>query len=312
MKNYLKLIVILCVTSMVIYSCSHEAGEDIPTNTNEGTLTYASAQEFLADNAPKPEVLSLDATTGGLLTTKNGITFMFGPNSFSLNNAAVTGNVDIEILEVSTPMDMMLTGATTSSSTFALESGGMFKIEAKQNGQDLQLTNGARYQVTIPAPTGLDGQMRVFQGVEEENIVRWEERDSNFWRTDSSQKGYVLDLDFLKWCNLDKYMDQPNQTKVRVKLPDGYTNTNTSVFMVFKTNMVTPLFGDKVNEEFNTGSYTAPIDMDVKFVVIAVKDKKMYYAIVDSKLVKDHLETINNLTEVSEDDLKKILEGLKP
>ena len=120
-----------------------------------------------------------------------------------------------------------------------------------------------------------------------------------------------MELDFLNWCNLDKYRDEPNQTMVRVKLPDGYTNTNSSVYMVFKKNMVTYLFGDPTNKEFNTGGYTAPMDMDVKFVIISVKDKKLYYAIVDSKLVKDHLETVSALTETTEDDLKTILESLK-
>lgn len=309
MKFNVKQLIILCVASIFMYSCSHEAGEDDPIN-DLGSLKYASAKEYLADNAPTPDVKSLDANVGGSMTTKNGISFYFYPNIFEYKGQAVTGMVDVEVLEVLDPVAMMTTGATTNSSQYILESGGMFNIKVKQNGNELQLKNGATYSVNIPS-NGLDFNMRIFSGVEGEDIVRWEERDSAQWRSDSTQKGYVMELDFLNWCNLDKYHNEPNQTKVRVKLPDGYTNTNTSVYMVFQKNMVTWLFGDPTNEEFNTGTYTAPIGFDVKFVIISVKDKKLYYAIVDSKLVKDHLETVNSLTETTEDDLKVILDSLK-
>jgi hypothetical protein len=308
MKYNVKLLLVLCVTSLLIYSCSHQAGEDDPIS-NIGNLKYETAQEYLSDNVPDSEVKSIDATKGEYIQTQNGLSFYFRPNIFELNGSLVTGQIDIEILEVLTPADMIFTGATTTSSSHVLESGGMFNLTASQGGQELSLTPGGSFQVNIPS-NAPDFNMKIFQGVEDGNIVRWEERDSAFWRLDSAQKGYVLDVDFLKWCNLDKFRDEPNQTKVRVKLPDGYTNTNTKVFMVFKTNMVTHLYGDPTNEEFNTGSYTAPAGMDVKFVIISVKDKKLYYAIVPSKIEVDHLETVSTLTEITEDDLKILLQGL--
>lgn len=319
MKLKIKHLIVLCVASLslLISSCSHQAGEDDPT-LNLGTSKYASAQEFLADNAPQPEVLSLDADKGGSMITKNGISFSFAPNSFVQNATPITGMVDVEILEVLNPADMMYTGATTTTANLTLESGGMFHIGVKQNGKPVNLAPGKRYQVTIPAPNGLDFEMQVFQGWnaggEGSDVIQWgatQDSTNTGWRTDSTQRSYVLDLDFLNWCNLDKYRNDPNQTKVSVKLPTGFTNKNTSVFMVFKKNMVTPLFGDQAKEEFNTGGYTAPMGIDVTFVVISVKDKKTYYALVDTKLVKDHVEIIDPLTEISEDDLKKILQGLK-
>jgi hypothetical protein len=312
-KNIKSLVTLLTlgVIALTFYQCNDIEPAPVSSNTSHST-----GKAFLSSNAPVTQNFTKDASTWISITSNNNLNYSIPTNSLYLNGSPVSGNVDIAITEYMSRADMIFGGVTTSTSAELLESDGMFKVSVTQAGQPLTL-NG-QYYVRVPTDE-YDFDMQIFEGEETTNAngdeeITWvEQRDSSWIQGDSGQtggSGYQLTLDFLDWCNLDKYYNQQPQTMVRLKLPKNYTNTNTTVYMILDDNSVVNLYGDSVNEEFNSGSYTAPVGWDVKFLVVSVIDGNLKYAVKDSKITDPHLETIASLTTISETDLEALIKAL--
>lgn len=319
MKNKLKLVAqILAVSAIILFFSQCNDKEPVGPQTSEFATEFTSGKAFLENNAPVAQKFTKDADSWITITSSGNLRYTIPSGSLYLGGSPVTGNVDIEITEYLSRADMIFGGITTSTSTQLLESDGMFKIEISQGGQPLTLLGW--YSVNIPS-NDFDSDMLVFEGEETTNVngdeeITWvEQRDSSWVQqgedtTLSGGGGYRLTLDFLSWCNLDKYYDQQPQTQVRLKVPANYTNSNTTVYMIMDDNSVTNLYGDVTNQEFNSGSYTAPIGWDVKFLVVGVIDGELMYALKDSEITNPHLETITTMTPISEADLEAIIQAL--
>ena len=272
---------------------------------------FSRVSTFLESIAPPTQTFTRDADQAFVVNTANGLSFNFYPNSFITKTGnAVSGNVDIEITEYMDNKDMITSGVTTSSNNNLLQSGGMFNIAVKQNGEDLRLNN--IYTVRIPSLEP-DRAMMIFRGEESINAngdrsINWIQQDSSW--VDTTKNGYTIDLNFLSWCNLDRFYNASSGAQVRLKLPEDFTSVNTRVFMIFDVNSVVYLFGDAENEEFNSGGYILPLGWDIKLLAISTIDDKLYYSLVNSTIVTNHLETVSSMTEVTEADLETILESL--
>ncbi|MFT4522940.1 MAG: hypothetical protein ACI8ZN_001892 [Bacteroidia bacterium] len=297
----------------------------VPDNSNpNGTTTKAKLNALQAKLAPQTQRFSIDATKYQYFTTQYGTQFSFAPNLFvDGSGSAVSGSVDIEILELKTVSDMFLSGVTTVSGNSLLSSGGMFKIEASQNGTPLQLKSNGSFDVMIANEGLFDPSMQLFVGQEtgdEENVVVWVEADQKqgWVMGDSTQGGgrdtarYYLNVKFLSWCNLDKYYSGGiDLTTIDVTLPDDYTNVNANVFLFIENdNASVRLFGDKTKETFNTGSYKIPVGFNIKIVAVGQLDGKLYYKIVPTTVVVDHEEIISTMDEITEADLETVLQNL--
>lgn len=264
--------------------------------------------------APEAQIFTDAADQDLVYTTDEGLTFTFPQGCFKDGSGNIfTGNVTVRITEYMSNSDMVLSGITTTSGVSLLQSGGMFKVEASANGQELELAS--TYRVNIPS-SFQDPDMRIFQGVESATrdgniLVDWIETDSSWISLDSfNREGYELNLNFLSWCNLDKYYQANDGAQVRLKLPSEFTSRNTIAYMVFDESSVTYLFGDADNKEFNSADYNLPLGWDIKLLAIGEKDDELYYAIVNSTITSDHLETVSSMTKVSKEDLQDILDDL--
>lgn len=277
-------------------------------------IETADVLESINKLAPQAQKFTENADHEIVINTSHGLTFRFPQGSFKDGAGnTITGNVDVSITEYMSNEDMLASGVTTTSGDKILQSGGMFKVDVTKNGSDVQLASV--YTVNIPSASQ-DPNMRIFKGQEisganGERIVDWVEDDKSWISTDSfNREGYDLNLNFLSWCNLDKYYDADDGAQVRLKLPDGFTSRNTVAYMIFDENSVTYLFGDADNKEFNSGGYNLPIGWDIKLLAVAEKNDELYYALVSSTITDPHLETVSSMTKVSEDDLQDILDSL--
>ena len=65
------------------------------------------------------------------------------------------------------------------------------------------------------------------------------------------------------------------------------------------------------DSNFDLGSgYSTPVGMDITFVTISEIDSIFYYNLTNTTLTNNHVEEINSLTPVSEEDLQTIIDNL--
>lgn len=306
---------ILGGTLVLFTQCNDK--EPLTPQSSMYSTTHSSGSEFLASKAPAIQRFTKDASSSIAINSSNGYNYNFAPGSLFINGSLVVGNVDIEIVEVVNKSEMIFSGVTTLAGDRLLASGGMFDISISQGGQPVTL-NGS-YSMSVPYESR-DFAMQIFEGEEVTNSdqstgVNWVTADSSWVSRDSSNNldsgRYYLNLNFLSWCNLDKFYNATDGGQVRLKLPSECTSSNTTVYMIFEENSVVNLFADATLEEFNSGSYILPLGWDIKLLAVCVDDnKELKYALVDSEITDPHLETVTTMTKITEADLEALIKAL--
>ena len=329
MKRKFKSIPAIIALGAVLFFFSQCNDKEISTPLVKSNTTFSSSQEFLESLAPKVQSYTRDASNEFLVISENGLHYRFRPNSFrNFSGGLVSGDVDVEITEYITKADMVFSGVTTTAGNSLLESGGMFKIDVKQNGQALEL-NASSFRVLVPTE-GQDPEMQIFRGRDNPDdsvaLVNWTQDSSSFvgqdtvfsdtTRFDSIYNDYYyysLNISFLSWCNLDRYRNAPTGTQVRLKIADSISTPQAvQVYMVFNGRSVVPLYYDNINAEWNSGNFNLPDGWDIKLIAVYVDqaNKQLKYKLINSTIAPGHLETVATLDIISEADLEALIKML--
>ncbi len=173
------------------------------------------------ESEPKPNTeLGIDALpTQGfnlnteqdtVIETENGSVFVIPADAFETENGeAVTGNVSFEIKEAFENIDIMKAGLTTTSDGKLLETGGMFFLDASQNGQKLRLKKGKEILSQLPN-LHPEKDMKLFDGeMQEDGTINWvnpKEFEKDLITVD------ITSLDFYP----EGYVEELSQTKEKV------------------------------------------------------------------------------------------------
>ncbi|MGB0933298.1 MAG: hypothetical protein ACPGU5_03390 [Lishizhenia sp.] len=271
---------------------------------------------FSVNNSTATQSFTIDATTPMSITGNKGTVIQFFGNSFQdASGNLVSGNIDVDLIEIYEKVDMLLLNKQTlgdnNGMLSPLISGGEFKITASQNGNDVSLIPGYNYNMMVQAPNGVDQNMQIFyQSSATADTLTWAQADSSLlFGTNGVYNGY---FDSLGWVNCDYFMSQTGpQTSVSVDLPAGLNNTNCSVFISFDgLNSLTSIYNYS-NGLFNTGSwYTLPVGLDVHFIALAFINNTPHVAIVPATITNNHLETITALTATTPSQLTTDIQNL--
>ncbi len=275
---------------------------------------------------------TLNATDGGTVLGKEGTRIRFTPGSLKKQNGeAVTGSVNIELIEIYKKADMLLADMPTKGRdngvVSTLISGGEFYVNAKQNGE--QLTVNGSYEIAAPVEKtgGAEGGMLPFNGIEEcdnngDCDIIWEQNRKNGVVVDGmggaqgtiGQSAYFTFQNQFGWTNIDKwYADPRPKTTIFADVPDGYNGTNCAVYLSYDGEPTALASFDVYNP--TTGLFTEhygqiPIGLKVHFIMVSVIDGQWYYAIKESTITSNHVETISSLQPVTEAQLRTLINGL--
>jgi hypothetical protein len=275
MKN----VAFIFIISILLVSCSKENSDvfvPYPDNPLNDT-TWAAQLTATASVNKLPEIFSLASKTDSVEVTSTtkfhyseflDITF---PASFAKfpNGEQVTGKVKVEVIHLRKKGDFIRFARPTTSYGRLLESGGAFYIKVTKNGQELVLNSGKSITLNIRDANALS-DMKVFYGVTPQGtlpagtnpLFTWvQATDSSsvnvVTRQDSSgtYRAYELTSKGFNWVNCDYFID-PSLAKTRIDaiLPANFTNTNTTVFAVFKEQKIVV----QLNGEIATRSFFAP------------------------------------------------------
>lgn len=155
-------------------SCKKGADAVLPKQKDGKKLT-----EFFEKYQRSAETFTIDAATGGLITTSKGSKLTIPAGAFKKPNGSVvtSGNVKVKVLDIFKPSDMLLNNKPTITNTGAmLESFGEIRVDATINDTVLAL-NDKPLMVVMPVANGAAGQQReipMWNGIEPpqvQNIV---------------------------------------------------------------------------------------------------------------------------------------------
>ncbi|MFP9113970.1 hypothetical protein ACLI1A_08500 [Flavobacterium sp. RHBU_3] len=249
-KKYPLLFALAIVSLFVSCGPTEEIGlgysVNVPTQPEVPTFTAPTAQQFSAVQATALENRTQHFTIGTndpwtSFTSEKGVIVWLSGNCFTLNGVPVTGDVNIDYVELFDRGNMLVTNKTTmgvlpNGDKSLLLSGGEVYINVTQNGQQLDTNCG----LSVSIPTSLTGGtvpgMLPWKGtVDAAGNVVWEQQFIDFWvgtEQGQSEESFNAYLEDFGWFNCDKFYNfEGPKTDVEIIVPQGYNNINSQVFV---------------------------------------------------------------------------------
>ncbi len=315
--------VMLCsfaLMMILLVSC----GKDSEIFTPKEPLLDIS--EWAEDVPIRPQVYDKSADNDILVLTENR-------NVLEINKGilvdgsgnVVTGDVQIEIIEIQTLGGMVKYGKPTMTARDYLITDGEFYINATQDGKDLFIKDGFNFSLSV-ADDNPDGDMQLFLGTENsEGNVIWNEEPQrqglfiNEWTYEVDSQiildfGYKLLPEKFTWINIDKYNDLPEEdkTSVCVELDSTlYTSRNTLVYFINKDEKVAvALEYDEDTGLFCEPYKSVPKGWEITFIVISIQGEELYHFAIEQTTVVDNTLVSIDPSEKSIEEIESILDSL--
>lgn len=340
MNNRLKSSLLLAIsgTLLLLGSCKKDKTV-IDPGSSKLKSAYTNFSQWRQSLAAPTQKFRLDMAKGGTIRGDRGYEFTIRPGTLvDGSNNAITGNVDIELIEVTNAYEMLATGAGTWAGDGILGSVGMFSLNISQNGQPVNVNRNQPIQAMVTAnPNASMQDVRLFRGVVDDSTFNdfavqwWRQNDSTRFNADSLrdvwdsiQKSFNrkrcirFELNFLSWCNLDKYWNNPNGEAIVVHIPGTADHHDTKVYMYLEQEnlkgLVPMLYnGLGINNQriFNSNMYKLPLGWNIRIIVVTRdNDYNLFY---ETRMITNATGAVHefkDLKSVSDLDLEKFFRGL--
>lgn len=220
---------VIFLSTLSLFSCKkNEPTQKLPTAQSLKKLFDANLNNI-------KQTATFDAATTFTFTSAKGTEVVIDGTCLRKNGNPVTGNVQLEFVELYDRATMAITnkptiGINTLGEEEILESGGEFNIKVMQDG--VALTTTCNY--TIDVPTSLTGgtkpDMLPFNGTVDGNgKLTWEVAPNAELYVKTNPDKYAAILSNFNWFNCDKFYADPRpKTSISVLIPSGYANASTT------------------------------------------------------------------------------------
>jgi len=132
---------------------------ELPELNETGDSLWADADKYIPY-----QIYPIDAQKDTVITGKDGMVVAIPANSFvDENGNVVKGKIDFELKEALNTETILKGGLSTTSNGELLETGGMFYINARQNGKSLKIAEGKNIYADVPSDPTKTGMM-LFEG----------------------------------------------------------------------------------------------------------------------------------------------------
>ena len=140
-------------------------------STEQEDSTFYGLHTFIK---PKVQNFTFDSDTGATIEGEDGILVIVPNNAFvDKKGNPIQGTVEFELVEAITLDDMVLYNLTTMNNDKVLETGGMFFVNAKVNGQEVDLNPEAPLYVEIPTDNRKSGMMAWDGEIQSDGSINW-------------------------------------------------------------------------------------------------------------------------------------------
>lgn len=136
-----------------------EQAQTLPGHNEQGGTDWADADRRL-----RPQTFVLNAASDTVIETKGGMVLAIPANDFLDDKGQpVKGSVQLIIKEALDAASIIEAGLSSQSGARLLESGGMFYVDARQDGKSLRIDPSNGIYTQVPADTIKTG-MQLFSG----------------------------------------------------------------------------------------------------------------------------------------------------
>ena len=307
-KNMKNLMGITLLIALTLTSCKKP--EDDEPQADGAALTHI----FENNRADAMQSFVVDIDGGATITGSQGTQVTFPANSIGLNGSPVSGNIDVELIEVYDRAAMLLQNMPTSGikpngDQEALKSAGEFFLNATQNGNQLEILLPVTIQSKGVAP-GTWESMQVFRAGDDANDTDlWTEADENNDGANDNAEGgegpgpngtyvvySVFDTSAFGWTNLDRWYNFTGQlTDIYVDTPDEFDGDNCEVFLTYDGEPTALARMD--NYDSGLGMFTEhfgriPVGQAVHIILVAEIGGTLHYTMQGTTIVDNHIEVM--------------------
>lgn len=256
MNTNFKTIGLLFFLLISFVSCDNSDGDDIKL-----APPTAAAFKSISEKGVKRNTQNFTMTAGDgvvTLTSAKGVKLYINGDCLTKNGNPVTGEVNIEYIELFDKGNMLVTNKPTmgimpDGKKNLLISGGEFFIKATQGGVELQTSCNLSMIVPTALTNGFDNLMTLWTGViDEDGELAWKDARGADGKGGVQGEGnnYYVTFGNFGWTNVDRFYSDPRpKTTILVDVPEGYNNTNSAVYLSYD--------GEGTNALAKLDTYTA-------------------------------------------------------
>ncbi|GAA4939210.1 hypothetical protein GCM10023314_09860 [Algibacter agarivorans] len=324
MKNLKHLLGTLVMTALLFTSCTKNDNDDLNIIVRATTEDFNNLKETALENLTQD--FQFNAEDGGVtLTSENGVSIYINGSCLTLNGNAVTGQVNLEFVELFEKGNMLVTnkptmGVLPNGDKALLISGGEFFIEATQNGNILETNCDIQLGIPSNLTGGTDNDMLLWDGtIDAEGNLAWDENK----RDNTGQGGvfaegnqYYAFIGDFGWSNVDRFYNDPRpKTTILVGVPEGYDNTNSSVFLSYDgedTGLANLDTYDAESGLFSEHYGQIPVGLECHVIFVTEEANDWKYAVQAATITENGVITITDgeTSIVTQAQLTNIINGL--
>jgi len=304
MKNLLLLALSILLFAL---ACSKDRGIFLKNSGIKEKKFTEAPGEKLKEAATPPEKKTIASDDDLPIVGKQGTELWLEPEDLLLpDGTRATYPIQVEILEVYKPKDMILNRISTLSFRRMLSTAGQVNITASKDGKPLTLSKNNSTSINFPATSKVDHEMALFYGVEENgSLNNWVGADTTTKTPPllPSRDGYSAFPSQLGWINVDKFINSVEPITAITFQSEYPTIDKIEIYLYFPDlKSVMRIYGDK--------SGLVPIGSKVKLIAISITDKDEWYSFSLETTVQDKQKIDIKLAPTTKEDLMKYLDTL--
>ncbi len=317
----IKIIIVFIGLAALIYACKKD--QTIIIKEVRVVLRINPLTDF-SELAPKAQFFDINAGNASIVESSRGAKFYFPGNCLrDKAGKLVTGKVNIKLIEYNNKADMIFSNVTAVSQDKILESGGMFFIEAIQNGESLKMDSFVGFKIMVPPTNGAPKNMQFWQGEKNKkdsfNVIDWKKQDSvvveNIEDTSTRTVNYVITFDYFKFgfCNIDHVLfTGALVSNFVINMPEGCTDTNSTSLLMFKKYNACAWCNWKNKTQMST-YYRLGVAENIRVLVYKKTGKnanELAYAIAEINTTSNTEVNLPNLKSCTKTELDNIIKDL--
>lgn len=315
--------------TFLLTSCSSDddystyVHDDIPPAT---PASFRNLKQTAIQNLTQTFQFEVDGITPISFTSTQGVEVSIPTYCLTKNGQALTGDIEVEFVELYNRNNLLTTGISTmgkhpNGDLEMLVTGGAFFLNIFQDGEAIDNINcGIYVQVPTANTGGVDYDMILWNGVfdENENLV-WDNEGPEGGQLNAIEMDdniYYAFFDQFGWTNIDRFYNDPRpKTTMLVKVPEGFDNTNSSIYISYdgEDNALARL--DRFDSDL--GLFTEhygqiPIGLECHIVFATEGNNNWRFAIMDVEITENEVYTfeLSHLIIGTEQQLKNIIDNL--
>lgn len=293
------------------------------TLDNPQTESFSSLKDFFDRNGEEVQRFVIDPTQYNVVTGKKNCKLYINANSLvDANNNPPAGNVTVELREILSYKDMLLSDAPTTSYGQILGSGGEMYIRFSSGTANYMPESDSAVIASIPFTEDPADTMGVFFGTDSDTAaVNWVPDTTNYvtvipaYYTIPLDPTYWLFNNGFAWINCDYFWENPNpRTNVTIDVsPNGENGEEVEIrgYMIFKNINSVSNCGNLSSNQYLLTGFWIPTGVPATVIVIGVGTftGKAYFGKVDVTVTTDLITNVS-LTQKTSDEIKNIVDGL--